>query len=131
MTDEEKNKIIIKKIQRARSTLSQIPTLLSFGYLDTAISRMYYASFYAVQALLFSIDVKPKSHKGILNMFSLHFVKNGKAPERLSDFYATIFHQRSLVDYSEVEDYNQEMCESLYSLTKEFVQFIEQKLVKN
>ncbi|MEO5945546.1 MAG: HEPN domain-containing protein, partial [Chitinophagaceae bacterium] len=103
----------------------QIQNLILFTYYNTAVNRLYYASFYAVQALLFTIDIKPKTHSGILNMFSLHFVKQGKIPVELSDFYATIYHHRNLADYFDIDEYDKETVEIMYSSAKNFIEFID------
>lgn len=77
---------IRQKLAKSRARLSEISNLLQFGYNDTAINRIYYASFYSVQSLLLSIEIEPKSHKGVLSMFALHFVKTGLFLKNLQNF---------------------------------------------
>ena len=60
MTARDNEMIIRQKLIKSRARLSEINNLLQFGYYDTAINRIYYASFYSVQALLLSVDVEPK-----------------------------------------------------------------------
>lgn len=71
----DKNPRISKKIAKADSTINEIENLLKFGYYTTAVNRIFYACFYSVQALLLSINLEPKSHKGVRTLFS--FCKAG------------------------------------------------------
>ena len=87
----DKNPRISKKIAKADSTINEIENLLKFGYYTTAVNRIFYACFYSVQALLLSINLEPRSHKGVRILFSFHFVKLGKIPGDLEDFYTRIF----------------------------------------
>ena len=119
---------IRQKIAKSRARLSEISNLLQFGYYDTAINRIYYASFYSVQSLLLSIDIEPKSHKGVLSMFALHFVKTGLFPEELAKFYPRIFNERMLGDYEDVNDIDKDWVESLYITSLLFNQQIEKML---
>lgn len=122
-------KAIRQKLAKSRARLSEINNLLQFGYYDTAINRIYYASFYSVQSLLLSIDIEPKSHKGVLSMFALHFVKTGLFPEKLAKFYPRIFNERMLGDYEDVNDIDKNWVESLYTTGLLFNQQIEKMLV--
>ena len=128
MTDKEK--LVLKKIGKAKSVINEIQNLLQFGYYNTAVNRLYYASFYAVQALLANTDIFPKSHKGVLNMFSLHFVRENKIPVQLSDFYAVIFNERQLADYDDDSEFDKETAEAYFSLATEFLAYIEKLLDK-
>lgn len=129
MTVGDKEIIIRQKLAKSRARLSEINNLLQFGYYDTAINRIYYASFYSVQALLLSIDIEPKSHKGVLSMFALHFVKTALFPEDLAKFYPRIFNERMIGDYEDVNDIDKEWVESLYSSGLLFNQQVEKMLV--
>lgn len=119
----EKERAIHKKMERAVQTLGEVKNLLGFKYYHTSVNRLYYASFYAVQALLASIDIFPKSHKGMIRMFSLHFVEENKIPQNLSDFFAQIFNERELADYSDKEIEEDAVVE-YYSDAQKFLEFI-------
>jgi len=121
MTGQEKEISIRQKIEKAKSTIDQIHNLLNFGYYDTAINRIYYACFYAVQALLIYKDITPKSHKGVLNMFSLHYIKEGIIAENFGKHYSRIFDQRMMVDYDDGLLPDSEMANGLLSISVDFI----------
>jgi uncharacterized protein (UPF0332 family) len=124
MNDRDKKLFISYKIGRAESTLTEISNLIKFGYLHTSINRIYYTCFYSVQALMATIDLYPKSHSGLLRMFSLHFVKEGKVPSKLSDLYISLFHERQLADYAESSLYDQVHVEKPFTGATDFVNHI-------
>ena len=129
MTTGEKDIIIRQKLAKAKKRLSEINNLIQFGYYDTAINRIYYASFYSVQALLLSIDLNPKSHKGVLTLFVLHFVKNGLFPQDLAKFYPRVFNERMIGDYEDVSEADKDWVDVLFSTALLFNQQIEKMLV--
>lgn len=130
MTESDRKLYISQKLARSNATISEIDNLIKFEYLDTAVNRIYYSCFYSVQALLASEDIYPKSHAGILTMFSLHFTKTGKVSSILSDFYTRIFHERQLADYSEVSEYTRQEVEKLHVLAIEFIICVEKFLLE-
>jgi uncharacterized protein (UPF0332 family) len=121
----EKDKAIYRKMERAKATLAEVKNLIEFKYYNTSVNRLYYASFYAVQALLTSIDVFPKTHKGVLNMFSLHFVKENKIPEVFSDYFAQIFNERELADYADKDEIEKEAVEEYFAEAVKFINHID------
>lgn len=47
------------------------------GFYDDAVSRAYYAMFYATSALLWIKGLGSSKHSGIIAMFNQYFVKEG------------------------------------------------------
>jgi len=125
MSGSENDIISRRKIAKAKQVLEEINHHLQFGYFHTAINRIYYASFYAAQALLAKEDAYPKSHKGVLNKIALLYIKEGKIPADLARFLPQIFNERQLADYADVEDYDKEMVEELFLTATAFVKHIE------
>ena len=52
----------------------------STAHYNTAVNRLYYACFYAVNALLLKYGIPAHTHNGTKSMLGLHFVSNGKIP---------------------------------------------------
>lgn len=128
MTESDQKIYIHQRILRADATLAEINNLIEFGYLHTAINRIYYGCFYSVQALIATLDIYPKSHAGILRMFSLYFAKDGKVPLDLSELFVSLFHLRQLADYAEDIELNKENVEKLLSDTIAFVDHVKMLL---
>lgn len=70
-----------RDIALARETLGAAEYLMRGRYYNDAVSRAYYAMFYAARALLASRDIHPKGHKGLILQFGLEFVKTGYIEE--------------------------------------------------
>jgi uncharacterized protein len=51
---------------------------LELGIARDALSRAYYSAFHAARALLLLDGIEPKTHSGVLAMFSAHWVKTGR-----------------------------------------------------
>lgn len=65
MTEQERKILISLRLQNAKDTLAEIPVHLEHGFWNTAVSRMYYACYYAVEALLLKHGISVKTHSGI------------------------------------------------------------------
>ena len=101
MNEKGKEIFIRKKLIKSELIFGQIKNFILLGYFDTSVNRIYYSCFYCVQALLAKLDIYPKSHKGVLIQFNLHYVKKGIISKELGLFFQDIFDQRLLSDYDE------------------------------
>ena len=57
--------------------------MLGDGEYDFAVSRAYYAMFYAAQAALLTRGVRRSKHSGVLAAFNREFVRGGVLPREL------------------------------------------------
>lgn len=65
-------------LRRADEKLRAARYLLKGAFLDDAVSRAYYAMFYAAEAVILTQSDVPKTHSGVLTQFSKLFVKTGE-----------------------------------------------------
>lgn len=63
---------------KARRSLLAAERLLRDGDHDFALSRAYYAMFYAAQALLLMRDVRRSKHSGVIAAFNEQFIQTGE-----------------------------------------------------
>lgn len=84
----------------AAETLRAAEYLLKGEYYNDAVSRAYYAMFYAARALLASRDLHPKGHKGLIIQFGLEFVKKGFIEETYGRALSYAKERRETVDYN-------------------------------
>lgn len=84
----------------AAETLDAAEYLLKGGFPNDAVSRAYYAMFYAARALLASRDLHPKGHKGLILQFGLEFVKKGFIEETYGRALSHAKERRETVDYN-------------------------------
>jgi uncharacterized protein (UPF0332 family) len=64
MTDT-KDDVVRYRLQRAKDTLEDAKILADNQRWNSAINRLYYASFYAVTALLLDADLKQSTHSDL------------------------------------------------------------------
>ncbi len=86
-------------LKMADEALQESKLMLQHQFYRGAVSRAYYASFYAVQACLESISVNVKTHQGALLMFSKHFIKTNLLPKQFGKFLQDNLEQRLIGDY--------------------------------
>lgn len=63
------NEIIELYFAKARNYLNDADLLIENKSSESSVSRAYYAMFYAVKALLFSIEIETKTHQGTIMIF--------------------------------------------------------------
>jgi len=64
-----------------------------------AVSRLYYGMFYAAKAALLSIDIRVKSHAGVISQFGRFFVKVGRVEARFETMLSRANEDRMRSDY--------------------------------
>jgi len=112
------------KQQKAAQSIKEAKLLMENGLNDTAISRLYYAAFYAINALLAINGFNPKTHSGTKSIFNKEFILTGKIESRFSDFYSFIMAKRFEADYDDFVFIDENKTESLLKETEEFVDTI-------
>lgn len=100
MTEKNKKENIIAELNRASKAMEAASLLFANGYLSDAISRLYYFLLYNIRALLLTKGLEPKSHEGILRVFSLHFIKEGLFGPKASHLFARLMKYREEADYN-------------------------------
>ena len=78
--------------------------LLEGGLYRDSINRFYYASFYAVLALLCLRGLGTSKHSGAISLFDREFVKSGVFGKELSMLLHKSFDMRQEADYAELVD---------------------------
>ena len=129
MNTEERDAIVAYRKEKAHKTLDEIPILIEHELWNTAVNRLYYACFFAVNALLISRQIETKTHEGALRMLSLHFTKTQKLSTELNRFYVDLFDNRQSGDYADFTIFDRKMVEELYKQAIIFIDTIE-KLIE-
>jgi uncharacterized protein (UPF0332 family) len=86
-----KKELIKYRILRARDTLEDAHILADKNKWNSAINRLYYASYYAVMALLLDSDLNPTTHNGAKSNFSEFFIATNKVSKELGRIYSQLF----------------------------------------
>jgi len=110
----------------AAETLGAADYLLKGGYYNDAVSRAYYAMFYAARALLASRDLHPKGHKGLILQFGLEFVKKGFIEDTYGRALSHAKERRETVDYHIESTMTREEAGIIVSDAQDFLDRVEQ-----
>ena len=102
---DQKLKLVQHWLTLAEEKLEVAQELFDLGYFDDATSRAYYGMFYAAKAALLSIGIDTKSHAGVLNQFSQHFIKTQKLDKRYGRMLALVMQARETSDYNPDTEY--------------------------
>ena len=130
MTNEERREYAKYRIESARKTLEAAKILSENGFWNSAVNRLYYSVFYAVNALLVLNEIQTKSHSATKSQFSLYFVKTGKFDKKYGKLLSELFDWRQKGDYENIFDYNESSVQPLFKPVNEMIKLIE-KEIKN
>lgn len=109
-------------LQKAEAKLAVAEKLLMSGDYDDAVSRAYYAVFHAAQALLLTEGQQAGSHKGVVTLFGLLFVKTGKFEKNLGKYLANLKDDRETGDYEAFSYIDKESTETAVQEAQKFVE---------
>jgi len=130
MTNEERKEYVNYRIESAHKTYNAARILAENGFWNSAVNRLYYSIFYAVNALLVANEIITKSHSATKSQFSLHFVKTGKFDKKYGKLLSELFDWRQKGDYENIFDYNESSVKPLFKPVNEMIELIE-KEIKN
>ncbi len=86
-------------LAKARRYLASAEILRQQQDFDSAMSRLYYAMFYAAEALLLARGHTFASHRAVIAAFGKLLVKTGQLPPELHQWLREAFDKRQLSDY--------------------------------
>jgi len=86
-------------IHKAHRYLRSADVLLRDEDCESCVSRIYYAMFYAAQAVLLTRNLSFSSHKGVISAFGEHFIKTDIFSREMGRELNRAFEKRQLGDY--------------------------------
>jgi len=87
-------------LEKSSERLAVAQSLYNNAYYEDAVSRAYYAMFFAARALLLTQNISPKTHRGVITAVSERFVKTGLLSHNIWEFLAAGETIREEADYS-------------------------------
>ena len=115
-------------LDRARKELRAVEVNIREELYAVAISRCYYAMFYAVSGLLASIGVARSKHSGVISAFRENFIKTGLIEVEFGDILGVGFDARQESDYELSPLIDQELATKRLQDAQQFVDRIENHL---
>ncbi len=128
MTIEERMEYVDYRLKSARKTFEAAKILAENQYWNSAVNRLYYSLYYAVNALLVLNEIQTKSHSSTKSQFSLYFVKTGKFDKKYGKLFSELFDWRQKGDYENIFDYNNESVQPLFEPVEEMIKLIEKEV---
>ena len=116
-----KNDLIKYRKNRSLETLKEAKTMVDNRFWNAAVNRIYYSCYYAVSALLLKKSIETGSHKGIRQMFGLHFVQTGLVSKEDGRFFSDLYDRRQTGDYDDFVSFDDTTVKQLLSHADEFV----------
>jgi uncharacterized protein (UPF0332 family) len=88
------------RLVRAREEVAAAGLLANAGFPAQAVSRAYFAAFYAAEAALMHLGEAPSKHAGVIAAFARLVVRDGGCDERAGQLLRDLFERRGQADYS-------------------------------
>jgi uncharacterized protein (UPF0332 family) len=125
---EEAKALANYRFERSSETKEEAQILLSQGKINGAMSRVYYALFYAAKALLATKELDSSKHAAVIALFHREFVK----PEIVSKNNAKLLNQafelRAKGDYKDFYQLTKEQVEEIILQSNVFLEEIREIL---
>ena len=84
---DERWEIVQHRLRRAHEALEDARILARADRWNPCVSRLYYACFYAVSALLLLHDLSSSKHTGVRSLFNQHLVRTDMISKPLAEVY--------------------------------------------
>lgn len=131
----DRNKSLNAKnyFESAKERLKEARILKDTESFGGSIGRSYYAFLDAASAALNTKNIVAKSHTGVIELFSLHFIKTNLVDTKYIRWFKRIKKDREDADYKHEKIFTQQDAEEAYEEAVEFVNMIEKifpKLLK-
>jgi uncharacterized protein (UPF0332 family) len=115
------NDLIKYRVNRSFETFKEAKTMIDSGFWNASVNRIYYSCYYMVSAILLSKNIETGSHKGIRQMFGLHFVQQGLVSKEDGRFFSDLYDRRQTGDYDDFVSYEGETVSKLYEQAEGFI----------
>jgi len=128
MNHDERNEYVKYRLESAHTTYKAAMVLAENNFWNSAVNRLYYSLFYAVNALLVAHNIQTKSHSATKSQFALYFVKTGKFDKKYGRLLSELFDWRQKGDYENIFDYNKNAVQPLFTPVREMIDIIEDEI---
>lgn len=131
MPDKSVKELSKLLMEKAKKTLSYIPSYIELGDYNTAINRSYYSAFYSMKAIEILDGFDSKKHSGVVAYFRSQYIKTGILDKELSRIIGRLLDSREQGDYNLTVEFDLQDATELFSYAKKFVNEIDQYLKLN
>jgi uncharacterized protein (UPF0332 family) len=90
-------------LARSRDELAAARLLADNGFEAQAVSRAYFAAFFAAETALLTLGETRSKHSGVISAFVHLLVRGGQLDEETGRLLRSLFERRNEADYSPVD----------------------------
>jgi uncharacterized protein (UPF0332 family) len=90
-------------LERCWEELAAARLLAGKGFEAQAVSRAYFAAFYAAEAALLALGETRSKHSGVVSAFVHLLVRGGQLDEEIGRLLRSLFERRNEADYSPID----------------------------
>ena len=119
---------VLRLIKKAEHALEVAEAMQKDSYLSDAASQVYYAMFYAAQALLKSEGIQATKHSAVESFLGRHFVKTGRIDPKYHKMLISARKTREIADYDIKEEIIESVASSKLAEGKAFINIIKEML---
>jgi len=122
--------LIKYRLEKARNTLLDAKKYIKDATSESVVNRIYYAMFYAVNALLMTKGFSSSKHAGVLGIFNREIVNKGLLEKELGKFYSEMLDNRQEGDYKDFVKFDKEDVKVWLKKAEEFIDKVEKLTLK-
>jgi uncharacterized protein (UPF0332 family) len=115
-------------LAKASENLAAAQDLMDKGHAEVAVSRAYYAMFYAAEAALLEEDLEFSSHGAVHGAFGERLAKSGRLEPKLHRYLLDAYRARQSADYDAPADISAEDARVVVNRAQEFISAIKRYL---
>jgi len=123
LTESDGN-LVQYRLARASETLEDARILADTHRWNACVNRLYYACFYAINALLVRDGLSSSKHTGVRGLFNQNYVKTGQIPKELARIYNDLYERRQEGDYIDYVSFQESQVLPWISKAKELIEYI-------
>ncbi len=124
---KSKSDYITYKLKKADESLHAAQVLPDNKLYADALTKIYYAAFHAISALLIEKELNPKTHTGVKSLFHKEFIFTGIIDKSFAELFDVLLAKRFEADYEVFAFINEEKIPSQLEQTQQLIKIIKEK----
>jgi uncharacterized protein (UPF0332 family) len=121
LTSDERNAIIALKIEKAQITLQEAKGIARLGFWNAVANRLYYACYYISGALLIKHGFQAQTHKGIITLLGMHFIRKNIITPDSGRLISRLFELRQTGDYDDLFNLTEQDVKPLITSVETYI----------
>ncbi len=123
------------RLGKARATFSDARRFFENATTSSVVNRLYYALFYAVNALLITDGRSSAKHSGVRSLFNREYVKTGIARKEHGKLYSVLYDARQEGDYGDFIEFDRKEVQAWLEMAELFIdsigELVEDRVAEN